>query len=41
MTVSTSEFSTSRKTRIMYSLVSLGVAMISEAIAGVIVFYNV
>jgi len=36
-----SEFSTSRKTRIMYSLVSLGVATISEAIAGVIAFYIV
>ena len=41
MTASTSEFSTSTKTRIMYSLVSLGVATISEAIAGVIAFYIV
>ena len=41
MTVSTSEFSTSTKIRIMYSLISLGVATISEAIAGVIAFYIV
>ena len=36
-----SEFSTSRKTRIMYSLSSLGVATLVEAIAGVIAFYIV
>ena len=35
------EFSTSTKTRIMYSLVSLGVATIAEAIAGIIAFYIV
>ncbi len=32
MTATTTEFATSTKTRIMYSLVSLGVATISEAI---------
>ena len=37
----TSEFATSTKTRIMYSLVSLGVATLAEAIAGVIAFYIV
>ncbi len=37
----TPEFQTSTKTRIMYSLVSLGVATISEAVAGVIAFYIV
>lgn len=37
----TSEFSTSRKTRIMYSLTSLGVATIAEAISGIIAFYIV
>jgi glycoside/pentoside/hexuronide:cation symporter, GPH family len=36
-----SEFSTSRKTRIMYSLTSLGVATIAESIAGIIAFYIV
>jgi GPH family glycoside/pentoside/hexuronide:cation symporter len=41
MTATISEFATSTKTRIMYSLVSLGVATISEAIAGVIAFYIV
>jgi len=41
MTAITSEFATSTKTRIMYSLVSLGVTTISEAIAGVIAFYIV
>ncbi len=41
MTATASEFATSTKTRIMYSLVSLGVATISEAIAGVIAFYIV
>lgn len=35
------EFSTSRKTRIMYSLTSLGVATLAEAIAGIIAFYIV
>lgn len=35
------EFATSTKTRIMYSLVSLGVATIAEAVAGVIAFYIV
>ncbi|MEW5941418.1 MAG: MFS transporter [Chloroflexota bacterium] len=40
-TTTTPEFATSRKTRIMYSLVSLGVATISEAVAGVITFYIV
>ncbi len=35
------EFQTSTKTRIMYSLMSLGVATISEAVAGVIAFYIV
>jgi GPH family glycoside/pentoside/hexuronide:cation symporter len=41
MTAATYEFATSTKIRIMYSLVSLGVATISEAIAGVIAFYIV
>ena len=41
MTATTTEFATSTKTRIMYSLVSLGVATISEAIVGVIAFYIV
>ena len=41
MTATISEFATSTKTRIMYSLVSLGVATIAEAIAGVIAFYIV
>jgi GPH family glycoside/pentoside/hexuronide:cation symporter len=41
MTTVKSEFATSTKTRIMYALVSLGVATISEAIAGVIAFYIV
>jgi GPH family glycoside/pentoside/hexuronide:cation symporter len=40
-TTTTPEFQTSTKTRIMYSLVSLGVATIAEAIAGVIAFYIV
>ena len=35
------EFQTSTKTRIMYSLVSLGVATLAEAVAGVIAFYIV
>lgn len=41
MTATTSEFSTSTRTRIMYSLTSLGVATLAEAIAGVIAFYIV
>ncbi|MBI3151364.1 MAG: MFS transporter [Chloroflexi bacterium] len=41
MTVKTSEFQTSIKTRIMYSLMSLGVATPAEAVAGVIAFYIV
>lgn len=41
MTAAQSEFSTSRKTRILYSLASLGVATLAEAIAGVIAFYIV
>jgi GPH family glycoside/pentoside/hexuronide:cation symporter len=36
-----SEFQTSRKTRVLYSLTSLGVATPAEAIAGVIAFYIV
>jgi GPH family glycoside/pentoside/hexuronide:cation symporter len=36
-----SEFQTSRKTRILYSLTSLGVATPAEAIAGVVAFYIV
>ena len=40
-TTAVTEFQTSRKTRIMYSLVSLGVATIAEAIAGIIAFYIV
>jgi GPH family glycoside/pentoside/hexuronide:cation symporter len=39
--MTTSEFATSTKTRIMYSLVSLGVATPAEAVAGVIAFYIV
>jgi GPH family glycoside/pentoside/hexuronide:cation symporter len=38
---SETEFSTSRKTRILYSLASLGVATPAEAIAGIIAFYIV
>lgn len=40
-TTITPEFQTSTKTRLMYSLMSLGVATISEAVAGVIAFYIV
>ena len=40
-TTSEAEFSTSRKTRILYSLTSLGVATPVEAIAGIIAFYIV
>ncbi len=36
-----SEFSTSRKTRILYSLASLGVATPVEAISGIVAFYVV
>ena len=39
--MTTTEFSTSRKTRIMYSLTSLGVATPVEAINGIIAFYIV
>jgi GPH family glycoside/pentoside/hexuronide:cation symporter len=39
--MTTSQFQTSTKTRIMYSLISLGVATISEAVSGVIAFYIV
>jgi GPH family glycoside/pentoside/hexuronide:cation symporter len=39
--MTSSEFQTSRQTRILYSLTSLGVATLSEAIAGVIAFYIV
>jgi glycoside/pentoside/hexuronide:cation symporter, GPH family len=39
--IASAEFSTSKKTRIMYALTSLGVATISEAIAGIIAFYIV
>ncbi|HSF83136.1 MAG TPA: MFS transporter [Anaerolineales bacterium] len=41
MTPTTSEFQTSFKTRVLYSLTSLGVATPAEAIAGVIAFYIV
>ncbi len=41
MTATTAEFATSTKTRIMYALVSLGVATPAEAIAGIIAFYIV
>jgi GPH family glycoside/pentoside/hexuronide:cation symporter len=41
MTAEKSEFATSTKTRMMYSLVSLGVATLAEAIAGVVAFYIV
>lgn len=41
MTAKTSEFQTSTKTRVMYSLMSLGVATPAEAVAGVIAFYIV
>lgn len=40
-TTSKSELSTSRKTRILYSLTSLGVATPVEAITGIIAFYIV
>jgi glycoside/pentoside/hexuronide:cation symporter, GPH family len=40
-TTTTSEFQTSRKTRVLYSLTSLGVATPAEAIAGIIAFYIV
>ncbi len=35
------EFATSTKTRMMYSLMSLGVATPAEAVAGIIAFYIV
>lgn len=41
MTVTAVEMQTSRKTRILYSLASLGVATPVEAIAGIIAFYIV
>jgi GPH family glycoside/pentoside/hexuronide:cation symporter len=40
-TATTSEFQTSRKTRVLYSLASLGVATPAEAISGIIAFYIV
>jgi GPH family glycoside/pentoside/hexuronide:cation symporter len=39
--MSTTELSTSTRTRIMYSLISLGVATIAEGISGIIAFYIV
>lgn len=39
--MSTTEFSTSTRTRIMYSLISLGVATVAEGISGIIAFYIV
>lgn len=39
--MTTTEFRTSTKTRIMYSLMSLGVATPAEAVAGIIAFYIV
>jgi len=39
--MTTTEFKTSTKTRIMYSLMSLGVATPAEAVAGIIAFYIV
>ncbi|MBI5840389.1 MAG: MFS transporter [Chloroflexi bacterium] len=41
MTSTAAEFQTSRKTRIMYSLMSLGIATPAEAVAGIIAFYIV
>ena len=41
MTASVKEFATSTKTRMMYSLMSLGVATPTEAVAGIIAFYIV
>ena len=41
MTASTQQFQTSKKTRILNSLASLGVATPAEAIAGIIAFYIV
>jgi len=41
MATTVQEFATSTKTRIMYSLISLGVATVSEAVAGVVAFYIV
>lgn len=39
--MTTTEFKTSTKTRLMYSLMSLGVATPAEAVAGIIAFYIV
>jgi GPH family glycoside/pentoside/hexuronide:cation symporter len=39
--MTTAEFKTSTKTRVMYSLMSLGVAAPAEAVAGIIAFYIV
>ncbi len=39
--MTTTEFKTSTKTRLMYSLMSLGVATPAEAVAGIIAFYTV
>ena len=39
--MTTTEFKTSTKTRVMYSLMSLGVATPAEAVAGIIAFYIV
>ncbi len=41
MTTTRSEFSTSIRTRILYSLTSLGVATPAEAVSGIIAFYVV
>ena len=41
MTANTPEFQTSTRTRLMYSIMSLGVATPAEAIAGVMAFYIV
>lgn len=37
----TAEFATSRRTRVMYALMSLGIATPAEAVAGIIAFYIV
>ena len=41
MAAATREFATSTKTRMMYSLISLGIATPAEAVAGIIAFYIV
>ena len=41
MTATKAEFQTKTKTRLMYSLMSLGVATPGEAVAGIIAFYIV